>query len=375
MASGSFFEERSDQSEVKARIVQKYFFAWAKVIMPSAAKRDNKIAYIDLYAGPGRYRDGAASTPLLVLEQAIADPQMAQMLVAMLNDQDANATDTLAKEIAKLPGLEKLVHQPQISTEAVSSEIERQLETTKLIPSFSFVDPFGYKGLSQGLIHGVLKDWGCDCVFFFNYNRINAAITNGRVEAHMEALFGAERVKNLREALSNRKPHEREAIILEELANTLKELGGKYVLPFRFQREQDKRTSHFLVFVSKHPLGYGIMKGIMASESSLADQGVPSFSYYPADKATPLLFSLSRPFDALKSDLLKIFAGKTLSMRTIYENHNIDTPYIERNYKDALRELEASGKVTCAPGADQRPKRKGEVTFADHVRVTFPDGK
>ena len=31
-----FFDERTDQSEVKARIVQKYFFAWANVIMPSA---------------------------------------------------------------------------------------------------------------------------------------------------------------------------------------------------------------------------------------------------------------------------------------------------------------------------------------------------
>ncbi len=67
--SQKFFDERTDQSEVKARIVQKYFYAWANVVMPTAEKSGSPIAYIDLYAGPGRYKDGAASTPLLILER------------------------------------------------------------------------------------------------------------------------------------------------------------------------------------------------------------------------------------------------------------------------------------------------------------------
>jgi len=36
MKAKRFFEERSDQSEVKARIVTKYFFAWARVIIVAA---------------------------------------------------------------------------------------------------------------------------------------------------------------------------------------------------------------------------------------------------------------------------------------------------------------------------------------------------
>lgn len=55
-----FFDEREDQSEVKARIVSKYFGAWAKIIGPiSTAER---IGYIDLFCGPGRYKDGSKST-------------------------------------------------------------------------------------------------------------------------------------------------------------------------------------------------------------------------------------------------------------------------------------------------------------------------
>jgi len=372
MAGKAFFEEQSDQSAVKARIIQKYFFAWANVIMPHAEKGDRKIGYIDLYSGPGRYKNGAASTPLLVLEGAIAHPKMSKMLVAILNDEDRYRTETLAREIQNLTGIEKLKYKPQISTGAVGEEIQARLAKIRLIPSFTFFDPFGYKGLSQGIILAVLKDWGCDCVFFFNYNRINAAINNALVEDHVAALFGEARAQRLRKILVEKTPTQREAIILEELANTLKELGGKYVLPFRFRRDQDRRTSHFLVFVSKHPLGYQIMKKIMAAESSLADQGVPSFSYFPADKYTPLLFSLSRPLDALEGNLLERFAGKNMTMKDIFEAHNIDTPYIERNYKAALRNLEAAKKIRCTPPDSERPKRNGEVSFADRVLVEFP---
>jgi three-Cys-motif partner protein len=92
MATAKFFDERTDQSEVKARIVQKYFYAWAQVIMPSAERNGKRIAYIDLYAGPGRYKDGAASTPLLVLQNAIEHPKMSQMLVALFNDADSRYT-------------------------------------------------------------------------------------------------------------------------------------------------------------------------------------------------------------------------------------------------------------------------------------------
>jgi len=44
-----------------------------------------------------------------------------------------------------------------------------------------------------------IMSWGCDCIFFFNYNRINMGLHNQAVEEHMNSLFGRERVDNLRE--------------------------------------------------------------------------------------------------------------------------------------------------------------------------------
>ncbi|WP_375305776.1 three-Cys-motif partner protein TcmP [Bradyrhizobium sp. A11] len=365
MATAKFFDERTDQSETKARIIQKYFYAWAKVITPSAKQRDGKIAYIDLYAGPGRYKDGAASTPLLVLQHAIANPDMASMLVTLFNDADKNHSSTLLSEIDALPGIEKLKFKPEVMSDVVGEDAEKYFAEKKLIPSFTFVDPFGYKGLSLKIVNGVIKDWGCDCVFFFNYGRINAGLSNALVEDHMNALFGVDRANLLREKIKGQEPDQREALILEDLSQAIKAMGGTYVLPFRFKR--GKRTSHSLIFVSKHFKGYEIMKGIMAGESSTQDQGVASFAYSPADASTPLLFSLAQPFDKLIADLPKVFAGKTLSMRHVYENHSVDRPYTKTNYKKALGQLEEAGKVAASPPASER--RKG--TFADQVMVTF----
>lgn len=369
LAGGKFFDERSDQSETKARIIQKYFYAWANVIIPSAKLHGNKIAYIDLYAGPGRYKDGAASTPLLVLEHAINDPNMRDMLVTYFNDADSNLTSTLQAEIDALPGIENLKYKPTVNCGEIGAETEKELSETSLVPSFTFVDPFGYKGLSLKIVNGVIKDWGCDCVFFFNYGRINAGLSNDLVKKHMDALFGEERANSLRQKLEGKTPEQRETLILEELSQAIKEMGGKHVLPFRFKR--GARTSHSLIFVTKHFRGYEIMKGIMAGESSTEDQGVASFAYSPADASTPLLFSLLQPFDKLLEDLPEKFAGKTLTMRQIYERHSVDTPYIDTNYKEALRQLEAAGTITADPPAAQRPKRAGKPTFANHVRVTF----
>lgn len=369
MATQSFFDESREQSLVKSRIVQKYFWAWAKIIAGST--RSDRIAYIDLFAGPGRYKDNTASTPLLILEHAVADPAMQRMLVTIFNDGDAGNSRSLEGAIKELPGIDRLRHFPTVHNSEVGATIVEEFEEMRLVPTLMFVDPWGYKGLSLRLVNSVLKDWACECIFFFNYNRINAGLGNDCVAEHMEALFGKERADALRKRIEPMNPRDRELTIVEELAQALKEMGGRFVLPFTFRNDAGTRTSHHLFFVSKHPLGYGIMKEIMARESSTAEQGVASFQYSPADERFPLLFALNRPLDDLAADLMVKFAGRRRSVREIFEEHNVGTPYVLPNYKAALLKLESEDKIACDP--PERRKLKGVPTMADHVRVAFPD--
>ena len=371
MTETSFFNEQKEQSLIKARIVEKYFWAWAKVIISTVKGSSSvqKIAYVDLFAGAGRYKDGSKSTPVKVLETAIADPDLRNMLVSIFNDADVENVNSLQQAIDSIPGIENLKYRPQIFKYEVGENIVKTFQERKLVPTLFFVDPWGYKGLSLQLINSVVKDWGCDCIFFFNYNRINMGLNNDAVKEHINALFGQVRADQLRELLKTLTPQERELTVVEYICEALKEMGGKYVLPFRFRHEMGNRTSHHLIFVSKHLKGYEIIKEIMAKESSEQTQGVPSFEYNPATLQQPLLFELTRPLDQLESMLLDNFSGKTMTMAEIYDQHHQGKPYIKKNYKTALSNLESQGKITVHSPEDKK-RRKG--TFADDLKVTFP---
>ena len=373
MAENSFFNEPTEQSEIKAMIVSKYFSVWANVITGAQNRhsKDKRIAYIDLFAGPGRYKDGSKSTPLLVLEKAIEDERIRKRLVTIFNDKDSDNSHSLQDAIDRLPGIERLGYKPRVDNNEVGDQIVKQFEQMKMIPTFLFVDPWGYKGLSLRLVNSVVKDWGSDCVFFFNYNRINMGINNDAVKEHVEALFGEGSIDRIKELLAQTdNPRKREMLIVEELCKAVRSSGPRYVLPFGFINSKGNRTSHHLFFVCKHFTGYNIMKGIMANASSDSTDGVATFQYNPADLLEDqqgLLFELSRPLEDLRDMLLAEYSGQTIDFKNLYEQHSVDRPFIEKNYKSVLWQMEDEGKVTANPDADTR--RKG--TLAGHVMLTF----
>ncbi len=83
MAGDGYWDVQRWQSRVKSRIVQKYFRAWSGVMAANAENEPGwpkSLAYFDLFCGRGEYRDGSASTPLLVLEEALQNPALKTIL-------------------------------------------------------------------------------------------------------------------------------------------------------------------------------------------------------------------------------------------------------------------------------------------------------
>jgi three-Cys-motif partner protein len=368
MASTSFFTEQTEQSRTKARIVAKYFDGWSNVMAPIAMKRGELLQYIDLFSGPGRYEDGSKSTPLLVLDTAIRKRKLHDLLVCVFNDADPDNANALRTAIDSMPGINSLKHRPEVHCLPVDDQIVGMLENTALVPTLTFIDPFGFKSLSMRLIQATLKDWGCDCVFFFNFNRVNAAIHNDSVEEHITALFEVEAAHVLRERLRGKQADEREAAVTEELAAAIKRKHAKYVLHFSFANDRGTRTSHHLVFATKHSRGWQIMKDIMAKESSWTEGGLPSFRCTPKPRQITLFDDLDDPVAELEMMLLETFAGKVLTVAAIYEEHGVNKRYMLSHYKEALRRLEAAGQVTATPSAANRRVN----TMADRTVIEFP---
>ena len=372
MPGNSFFSQSKKQSQVKTRIVEKYFWSWATIMTRRAKK--SKIGYVDLFAGPGKYEDGTESTPILVLKKACEDDSIRNKLVSVFNDINPKHVQSLRDAIASSPTIGTLKWKPKLMSREVNEEFAEIFESMKTIPTLFFVDPYGYKGLSIQLISSFLRNWGCDCIFFFNYNRINMGINNKAVEEHIDALFGKERADELR-SLPPMESFRRELFIIEAISESLKEKAGQFVLLFRFKDERGTRSIHHLIFVSKDRRGYEIMKDIMAKEGTNLDKGVPSFEYNPATHHQSLLFEYSRPLDNLANMLMKYFAGKTVTMHQIYDQHydrfSVGTRYIKRSYRECLMKLETEGKIKADPPSDKRPRN----TIGPTVKVTFPTKK
>lgn len=357
----TFFRESKEASKVKGQIVAKYFSAWAKIISNSTPK---DIAYIDLYCGQGRYEDGTESTPLLVLKEAIKDPRIHDRFISIFTDKEPEYIKRLQEEVDGLPEITVLKHKPQIKCLEISDQVVKIFKENHLLPSFIFIDPCGYKGLSLDLVNAAIKDWGCDCLFFFNYNRINAAIHNNKVEDHVVGIFGSERANNLQKLLIGLSPYKREKRILESLENALKETHGKYVQSFCIKDDDKDRTSHYLIFVTKNFKGYELMKEIMAKFSSDFPEEVPSFEFNLRTERN--LFDC--PFKELKDTLLLEYAGKTKNMLEIYEQHSVGRCYIKKKYKQALLEFLHEGKIDVVKPNGKKP-RAG--TMPDDCIITF----
>jgi three-Cys-motif partner protein len=373
MPAKRFFEKHEPQSIVKSKIVSKYFVAWSDIML-ARSRPGTLISYADLFCGPGRFEDGSPSTPLLLLEYAIATPKLYDRLTTVFNDSDPNSIEQLEKEIASLTGISRLKHLPRLSVSEVGSDMAAMLGKLKLVPTLFFLDPFGYKGLSLDLFGNIIRNWGCECIFFFNYNRVGPAVSNSIVDSLINELFGVERANRLRQQVRY-SPGERQSIVIDALTDALAEVDGHFVLPFEFESAKGKRPSHYVIFVTKSFRGYDIMKEIMAGLSS--DEGAVKELKYVPMKSPQMDFleelSLKHSIHSLKDLVAAACAGQTMTVEHVYMATTVGTPYTSKNVKDALRLLEEQKLVFIEPPAAKRMMRNGVRTLADTCIVSFPN--
>lgn len=373
MGTAGYYDAADEQNILKTRIVSKYFGAWTTFMLPRLQNPNDRLAYVDLFAGRGRFEDGTPSTPLWILNHALKSEALCQRLVTIFNDVNIQYTQELRSEIDSLTGIEALRHPPKVLNAAVGSDLAETFRSLSMVPTLFFIDPWGYKGLSLALLGQAIKSWGCDCIFFFNYNRINPGLTNPAVSDLMTDLFGAEGITRLRSQVAGKNPSDRQTIIIDALTESPSEVGGRYVQPFEFGSEHGERPSHYIVFVTKDFRGYHIMKEVMAGLSS-DDGEVKGFRHVPFKSPQMSLFAnLGRKHSiaALKDLLAVTCAGTTRTVVRVYEENTVGTPYTIKNVKDALMALEAEERVTIDVPASKR-MRGGKLTLGDARVVTFP---
>jgi three-Cys-motif partner protein len=364
MADASFFDAPTEASTKKQRIVSKYFGGWANIVLPKTLPREGKIMVMDLFSGPGRYRDGTPSTPLLILDHVVNTPALRDVTQLFFNDEKPEFVEALKKEVADFPGIETLKYKPVFRAKSIDRGVIPKLREVK-VPTLFFADPWGYAGISVDLIEASIAHWGSDFLFFFNYNRINMNLGCEGMNGPINEFFRAERAEELRRTVERLRPAQREEAILKAMQGAIKNLGAQ-VGKFTYRSKTGSRATHHLLCVSKHRQGMALFKEISAKESTSFDYDVPSLEHDPsAEIYQQGLFS---PLAELEEELLATYAGKVLTPDQIYHDHHNGKPYILKNYRQALLHLEETGAVRIDPPRTNRPRSE---SFPRETLVTF----
>lgn len=146
-ANSEFFGQRGDQAVLKHGVLARYAHYFAG---RAGAATKGQVAFIDGYAGEGRYEDGSPGSPLLLASQATRAELFGRHVKLALVEQDAARRGRLKQSLS-----EAEVVPDQILGGSFEAEIHGLLDRYAGHAVLLFVDPFGL-GISRPTLQQIL---------------------------------------------------------------------------------------------------------------------------------------------------------------------------------------------------------------------------
>jgi len=344
--------EYREHTRVKHILLEKYLDAWISIL----GKYNPRICYFDGFAGRGEYVDEKThkviqtGSPIIALKVADRRGGYFDKLICYFVEKDKdnfdNLEEVLEREKPNIENWQKIeVRKENDEFANVADEIFDYLEKEKgiIVPSFFFVDPFGFSGIPFSTIVRILSNPRTEVFFTFMVRDIARFIGLPELEDTFNTLFGTEKWKGI--LASSQKP---EIALIDLYREQLHEAARvKYSWPFRVCTPEKVQTLYYLLHVTNNYKGHSVMKTIMFNQSARG-----GFAYLgPQDvgaRSQMTLFDIN-DIHNLKRYLFERFKGITVSYDKLQEEVCLpwysEPPYIDRHYRQALKELEKDKKV------------------------------
>lgn len=355
--------ELDPHTAAKHAILRRYLQAW----LPILSRKNERVLYLDGFAGPGIYSEGEPGSPIIALRTAVGfTPRITADLVFLFIEADRARYESLQGEVAKLT-LPKNIHvqlehgKCNETMNAVLDDIDKKGE--HLIPTFAFIDPFGFSHTPLSLIKRLVRHPRCEVLITFMYEEINRFLSQEDQPDNLDALFGT---RDWRNALQLEAPGERKEFIHSLYKRQLEvDAGISFVRSFEMVN-RGNRTDYFLFFGTKS------LKGLMKMKEAMwkvdASSGV---TFSDATNPNQTLFFTNEPnFGDVKARLLRQFKGKTVSIEEVEEYVLVHTPYRETHYKkQVLKAMEINKPAELAVREARPGRKKGQ--FPNGTKVEF----
>ncbi|MCD8509072.1 MAG: three-Cys-motif partner protein TcmP [Bacillus sp. (in: Bacteria)] len=281
----NFFDELQPHSAAKLTILNNYVIPWMrKIVLGNRAI--GRCLIIDGFAGEGLYGEEGKEvngSPFVLLDQAIDFYKQAKAnnwpeprILLLFNEYNPDSFLLLKENIKKRYGLDynedkfynAIPDYPSVKLALMNETFENVLisllERTKgrMVPSFCFIDPYGFKDTPLQLIGEYLKSRSSEILLNFIYEETNRFIRNknSKIREHLMSHFGVDTLDELIQLIEGKKSEERKKVIVNYYSKQLQEHAG-YVLNFDIYK--NGRTKMILFFGSNHAGGLREMKNSM----------------------------------------------------------------------------------------------------------------
>jgi hypothetical protein len=239
---------------------------------------------------------------------------------------------------------------------AFTNRYSRYVRQGRLLPTFAFIDPFGWTGAPFSLVKQILSHRSCEVFVNFMYEEINRFIGHPDQVANFNSFFGTDDWKQCAGASDPRARNR----CLHDLYLRQLHTGAAHVRSFEMSNARDV-TDYYLFYATNELLGLKKMKEAMwkADESG-------EFRFSDAtDPNQFVLFEKAPNLLTLRARIVTEFSGKQVSVANIEKFVLLETAFRESHYKGILKTLEKEGRLTLpnlAPG-----RRAG--TFGDPAMI------
>lgn len=312
-------------TEAKHAILKKYLDAW----LPIMTNFSDRVLYVDGFAGPGRYSNGEEGSPLIAINAALNHRRLPNSEINMIFiEDDKDRLDSLKDKIFEMKCPNNL---KTMCVKGKFSEVaEKILTDFKSVPTFFFIDPFGWKGIPMSIIKKIMANPKYEVLITFMYEEINRFLDASGVSSSLNEVFGSgDWVYTTKE----KDPGKRLLSLHNLYKNQLGKVAEiKYVESFKMINKAN-RTDYFLFFGTNSIDGLKKMKSAMWK---VDESGLFQFSDATYNPLQPTLMETVPDYDLLKALILNQFRNKKVRICDLERFILTKTPFRETHYKRTI---------------------------------------
>jgi len=320
--------------------------------------------YIDGFAGPGEYENAPKGSPIAALSAAenalknVGANWKAGKIHCVFIEQDKDRLVHLQQLLqGKYSQVERLFFESSFVDGLAQLRNESANPFSHDSPLFTFIDPFGAKGVPFSEIKSLLSQSTSEVLINLDSDgvaRIFLAEDSSNYEEILDEVFGDADWRTVLPRFRNTTDLYRGVLALyKERLLTIP--GVRYVFAFEMRSTGDSLNYH-LVFASKHPLGLAKMKEAM---KKIAQNGEYVFS--DARIGQTSLFRFDDPATH-SQDCYDHFRGRSATYDEMRDYALNESPFV--NPKAMLKILEQRGLIEVS---SSNAKRRVGTFSEDHL--------